>query len=285
MLLSNGISFAIQTGLFLFIGSFADFGSWRPWLLIIQSIVAYGVGFGWLGVHEESKWRAAVGLYIVGLIAYQLTFTFWNAAFPGLARNTPEMKDKADSYIAGAITRDEYDYADSMTRSRLANVAFLIQSFVEVVILAVIIGIMFSLKVTESEANNNWGFSVIIAFGSAIWLVVSLPWFFLEKHRPGQDPATRSILVAGYWQIWHGVKAIWKLKQSLVYLIGRAGLRERRRHGICSTADQDCRVLLAGRFHQHHRHSCLHPSSQQRHLQHPHFDVPTHGWNLRPGEF
>ena len=285
MLLSNGISFAIQTGLFLFIGSFADFGSWRPWLLIIQSIVAYGVGFGWLGVHEESKWRAAVGLYIVGLIAYQLTFTFWNAAFPGLARNTPEMKDKADSYIAGAITRDEYDYADSMTRSRLANVAFLIQSFVEVVILAVIIGIMFSLKVTESEANNNWGFSVIIAFGSAIWLVVSLPWFFLEKHRPGQDPGRRSILVAGYWQIWHGVKAIWKLKQSLVYLIGRAGLRERRRHGICSTADQDCRVLLAGRFHQHHRHSCLHPSSQQRHLQHPHFDVPTHGWNLRPGEF
>lgn len=246
VLLSNAISFAIQTVLFLFIGSFADFGSWRPWLLIMQSIVAYGVGFGWLGVHDGSKWPAAVGLYIVGLIAYQLTFTFWNAAFPGLARNTPEMKDKADSYVAGAITRDEYDYADSMTRSGLANVAYIIQSLTEVIILAVIIGIMFGLKVTASEANNNWGFSVLIAFGTAIWLVVSLPWFFLEKHRPGQDPGRRSILVAGFWQIWHGIKAIWKLKQSLVYLIGRARPREYRRCGICRTADQYCRVLFAG---------------------------------------
>ena len=246
VLLSNGISFAIQTVLFLFIGSFADFGSWRPWLLIMQSIVAYGVGFGWLGVHDGSKWPAAVGLYIVGLIAYQLTFTFWNAAFPGLARNTPEMKEKADSYVAGAITRDEYDYADSMTRSRLANVAYIIQSFTEVIILAVIIGIMFGLKVTASEANNNWGFSVLIAFGTAIWLVVGLPWFFLEKHRPGQDPGRRSILVAGFWQIWHGIKAIWKLKQSLVYLIGKASPREHGRYGISRTADQDCRVFLAG---------------------------------------
>ena len=232
VLLSNGISFAIQTVLFLFIGSFADFGSWRPWLLIMQSIVAYGVGFGWLGVHDESRWPAAVGLYLVGLIAYQLTFTFWNAAFPGLARNTPEMKDKADSYVAGTITRDEYDYADSIMRSRLANVAYIIQSFAEVIILAVIIGIMFGLKVTASEANNNWGFSVLIAFGTAIWLIVGLPWFFLEKHRPGQDPGRRSILVAGFWQIWHGIKAIWKLKQSLVYLIGRASPRELQRHGI-----------------------------------------------------
>ena len=232
VLLSNGISFAIQTVLFLFIGSFADFGSWRPWLLIMQSIVAYGVGFGWLGVHDESRWPAAVGLYLVGLIAYQLTFTFWNAAFPGLARNTPEMKDKADSYVAGTITRDEYDYADSIMRSRLANVAYIIQSFAEVIILAVIIGIMFGLKVTASEANNNWGFSVLIAFGTAIWLIVGLPWFFLEKHRLGQDPGRRSILVAGFWQIWHGIKAIWKLKQSLVYLIGRASPRELQRHGI-----------------------------------------------------
>lgn len=221
VLLSNGISFAIQIVVFLTIGSFADFGCWRPNILIVQSLIAYAIGFGWLGAHDGDKWRVAVGLYIVGLIAYQTTFTFWNAAFPGLARNTPEMKDKASAYVAGAITRDEYNYADSLMRSRLANVAYIIQSLTEVVILAIIIGIMFGLKVKESDANNNWGLSVIIAFGSAIWLVVSLPWFFLEKRRPGQDPGKRSILVAGLWQIWHAIKAIWKLKQSLIYLIGK----------------------------------------------------------------
>ncbi|KAH8810912.1 putative autophagy protein [Xylogone sp. PMI_703] len=220
VLLSNGISFAIQVVLFLIIGSFADFGNWRPSILIVQSILAYAIGFGWLGVHDENKWRIATGLYIVGLIVYQTTFTFWNAAFPGLARNTPEMKDKADAYEAGTITRDEYNYADSLMRSQLANVAFIIQSLAEIFILVIIIGIMFGLKVKENDANNNWGLSVIIAFGSAVWLIVSLPWFFLEKRRPGQDPGKRSIIVAGLLQTWHAIKTIWKLKQSLVYLIG-----------------------------------------------------------------
>src|ERR1700739_3396467 len=88
VLLSNGISFAIQIVVFLIIGSFADFGTWRPNILIGLSLVAWAIGFGWLGVHDASKWEAATGLYIVGLIAYQTTLTFWTAAFPGLARNT-----------------------------------------------------------------------------------------------------------------------------------------------------------------------------------------------------
>lgn len=220
MLLTNGISFAIQIVVFLTIGCFADFGCWRPYILIVQSIIAYAVGFGWLGVHTPDKWHAAVGLYIVGLIAYQATYTFWNAAFPSLARNTPEMQEKGEAYVAGAISRDDYDYANSLMRSRLANIAYCIQSFAEVIILAIIIGIMFGLKVQDSVANNNWGLSALIAFGSAIWLVVSIPWFFLEKHRPGQDPGNRSIIIAGLWQLWHASKTIWHLKQSLIYLVG-----------------------------------------------------------------
>jgi MFS-type transporter involved in bile tolerance (Atg22 family) len=221
VLLSNGISFAIQVVVFLTVGSFADFGYWRPYILIVFSFIAYAVGFGWLGVHDASKWEIGVGLYIVGLIAYQVAFTFWNAAFPSLARNTPEVKAKAEAYVAGTITRQEYDYADSLMRSRLSNVAYVIQSVAEVIVLAIIIGVMFALKVKQSEANNNWGLSVIIAIGSAVWLVVSIPWFFLEKRRPGQDPKKRSIIVAGLWQIWHASKTIWKLKQSLMYLIGK----------------------------------------------------------------
>ncbi|KAI0403562.1 putative autophagy protein [Xylaria palmicola] len=220
VLLTNGISFAIQIVFFLAVGSFADFGRWRPYILIVMSAIAYAVGFAWLGVHDADKWHAGVGLYIVGLVAYQAAYTFWNAAFPGLARNTPEMEEKADAYVAGTITRDEYDYADSLTRSRLVNVAYVIQSFAEIVILAIMIGMMFGLRVRESEANNDLGLSAIIAFGTAIWLVVSLPWFFLEKHRPGQDPGNRSIIVAGLWQIGHAFKTIWQLKQSLLYLIG-----------------------------------------------------------------
>ena len=221
VLLSNGISFAIQVVVFLVIGSFADFGNWRPNILIALSIAAWAIGFGWLGVHTYDKWQVGVGLYIVGLIAYQTTLTFWTAAFPGLARNTAEMKGKADVYAAGTITREQYDYADTMMRSRLANIAFYIQSVAEIFILAIIVGIMFGLDVNASQENNNWGLSVLIAFVSGVWLLVSLPWFFLEKRRPGQDPGTRGILIAGIWQLWHAMKQIWQLKQSLIYLIGR----------------------------------------------------------------
>jgi MFS-type transporter involved in bile tolerance (Atg22 family) len=105
VLLSNGISFALQVIVFLILGSFADFGSWRPNILICLSIVAFGIGFGWLGVHTEEKWHVGVGLYIVGLIAYQTTVTFWTAAFPGLARNTRELRLKAEEYAEGTITR------------------------------------------------------------------------------------------------------------------------------------------------------------------------------------
>lgn len=221
VLLSNGISFAIQVVVFLIIGSFADFGYWRPNILIGLSIIAYAIGFGWLGVHTSDKWHVAVGLYMVGLIAYQTTLTFWTAAFPGLARNSLELKEKADAYVAGTITRDEYDYADTMMRSKLANVAFYVQSVAEIFILAIIVGIMFGLKVNDSESNNNWGLSVLIAFVSGVWLLVSIPWFVLEKRRPGQDPGKRSILVAGIWQLWYAMKQIWHLKQSLIYLIGK----------------------------------------------------------------
>ena len=56
VLLANGISFAIQVVLFVFLGSMADYGKWRPWILVFWSIVAFGLGFGWLGVHTEDKW-------------------------------------------------------------------------------------------------------------------------------------------------------------------------------------------------------------------------------------
>ncbi|KAH1641209.1 hypothetical protein KXX16_003596 [Aspergillus fumigatus] len=219
VLLSNGISFATQVVVFLVIGSFADFGTWRPNILIVLSVIAYAIGFGWLGVHTQERWHIAVGLYIVGLIAYQTTLTFWTAAFPGLARNTAEMKDRADAYVAGRLSREEYDNADTMARSRLANVAFYVQSVAEIVILAVIVGIMFGLRVDESQANNNWGLSVLIAFASGVWLLVSLLWFVLEKRRPGQDPG-RNIIVAGLRQLYHAGTEVWKLKQSLLYLIG-----------------------------------------------------------------
>lgn len=77
VLISNGISFALQSVLVLLLGSFADYGTWRPYILVGTSLVAWAIGFAWMGVYTADKWRTGVGLYIVGLIAYQTCLTFW----------------------------------------------------------------------------------------------------------------------------------------------------------------------------------------------------------------
>ena len=201
--------------------SLLDFGHSRPNILIVLSVVAFAIGFAWMGVHTADKWKTAAGLYIVGLIAYQTTLTFWTAAFPGLARNTSELRQKAERYSAGTITRAEYDYADTMQRSRLANMAFYIQSVGEIVILAVIVGVLFGVNVNASTANNNYGLSVLIAFATGVWVLLALPWFFLEKRRPGNSfPPGMNVVMVGFWQLYRAISQIWNLRQSLIYLIG-----------------------------------------------------------------
>lgn len=221
VLLANGISFALQAVLFLGIGAWADFGTGRRWVLLVWSIIAFGIGFGWLGVHDPSKWEAAAGLYIIGLIAYQLTLTYWTAAFPSLARNTPWIKESRTAFENDEITLHEMDRRDEMERSRLSNVGFYIQSVGEIVILAIIVGIMFALHVDRSEKDNNWGLSVLIAFATACWLALSMPWFVLEKKRPGMKiPPGLNIVTVGFWQLYEAATQIWQLKQSLIFLAG-----------------------------------------------------------------
>lgn len=64
--------------------------------------------------------------------------------------------------------------------------AFYVQSCGEIIILAVIVGVLYGVNVRASQDNNNWGLSVLIAFATGIWLLLALPWFALEKRRPGQ---------------------------------------------------------------------------------------------------
>ena len=161
------------------------------------------------------------GTLTLPVIAYQTTLTFWTAAFPGLATNLRELREIAEEYSSGKFSREDYDYADTFQRSRLSNVAFYTQSCAELVILAIIVGIMNAIDVRASQANNNWGLSVLIAFVTGVWVLVALPWFFLEKRRPGQKiPPNMSIVKAGLWQLYRAIREVWCLKQTFIYLIG-----------------------------------------------------------------
>lgn len=142
-------------------------------------------------------------------------------SFPGLARNTTVLREKAEEYKAGKISLDAYEFFDSMKRNEISNMSSWCSGVGELPILAIGVGILYGIHANASVDNNNWGLSVVIAWASAAWLACSIPWFVLEKKRPGQDvPPGMNIVVAGLWQLGRALTQIWKLKQTLMYFIG-----------------------------------------------------------------
>ncbi|KAI0319520.1 MFS general substrate transporter [Amylostereum chailletii] len=220
VLLTNGISFAIQAVLLLCIGAWADYGTWRPNITIFFTLLAVGVSFGWLGVEDPSQWRTGVALYIIGLISYQCSLTFWTAAFPGLARNTPEVRASADAVERGGELEAAHAHLESMTRNRISNISFAVCSAGEIVILAIMIGILKGVKSDESTENNTKAFSILIAFSGGVWLLCAIPWFIWEKRRPGLAlPPGTSLLTVGFKQTYVAFRECMRLKQTFLYLI------------------------------------------------------------------
>ncbi|CCL99290.1 uncharacterized protein FIBRA_01306 [Fibroporia radiculosa] len=220
VLLTNGISFALQAVVLLLIGAWADYGYWRPNITIFFTILAVAVSFAWLGVEDPSRWQAGVALYILGLITYQCALTFWTAAFPGLARDLPEVKKSAADVTDGKKTLDDHENFESLSRNRISNVSFTVSSVGEILILAVMVGIIKGLDAGASTENNTKAFSVLIAFSGGVWLLCALPWFFLEKRRPGLAlPPQTSLLTVGFKQTYIAFRECMKLKQTFLYLI------------------------------------------------------------------
>ncbi|KAI0925614.1 hypothetical protein AcW1_008006 [Taiwanofungus camphoratus] len=197
-----------------------DYGQWRPNIAIFFTILAVAVSFAWLGVEDPSKWQAGVALYILGLIAYQCALTFWTAAFPGLARDLPEVKESASQVVNSQKTPEDHANFESITRNRISNISFAVSSVGEIVVLAIMVGILKGLKSDASTVNNTKAFSVLIAFSGAVWLLCALPWFFIEQRRPGLAlPPGSSLLTIGFKQTYIAFRECLRLRQTFLYLI------------------------------------------------------------------
>ncbi|PSR81583.1 hypothetical protein PHLCEN_2v6349 [Hermanssonia centrifuga] len=82
------------------------------------------------------------------------------------------------------------------------------------------VGILKGIKSDKSVENNTKAFSVLIAFAGGVWLLCALPWFFLEKRRPGLTlPPATSLLTVGFTQVYVAFRECMRLKQTFLYLI------------------------------------------------------------------
>lgn len=64
---------------------------------------------------------------------------------------------------------DSHAKFTSISRNRVSNISFTIQSVGEVLILAVMVGILKGLKSDSSTEANTKAFSVLIAFSGGVW--------------------------------------------------------------------------------------------------------------------
>lgn len=220
VLISQGIGFVIQTVLFLFLGAFADYGSWGPYILMGLSLLSWGVQFGFLGVHDSSKWMAGFALMVLSSVGYQGCQSFWTAVFPRLARHLPKVREQEEKLVNGEIAEADYHKTDSYYRNRITNWAWGVSNTGMVVTHAVAIGILFALNSRSSEQSNTWGISVVIAWATGLWVVLGVPWFFLEQKRVNQKlPPGESFWTIGFKQIGYVCKSCLKLKQTGLYII------------------------------------------------------------------
>ncbi|KAH9995707.1 autophagy-related protein 22-like protein [Russula vinacea] len=237
ILLINGICFSFQAVMLLVIGAWADYGTWRPNILIFFTILSVGALFAWLGIQEPSKWPGAVVLYILTTISFQCCFTFWYAAIPGMVRNLPEVQASADEakkglkssvfsriYSVHRVTAqyspEEHLRFESLARNRISNTSLAISSAAQVLILAIIIGILKALKSDATEENNTKAFNVILALCGGVLLLCAIPWFVFEKRRPGLVlPPGSSFATIGFKQTLFTLRECFRLKQTFLYLI------------------------------------------------------------------
>ncbi|WVQ66630.1 uncharacterized protein L199_004815 [Kwoniella botswanensis] len=218
VLITNGLSFAFQAVIFLIVGSFADYGVWRPHITTGFTILTWAVSFAWLGVEKPSKWQAGTALYILGLIGYQGALTFWTAAFPGLARDLPEIKESEEKLAKGETDQKTHDRKDMLARNRLANVSFLVCSVGELVVLAILAGILEGV-INDDPDSNTKALSIVCAYSAGVWILCAIPWLFYEQYRPGnQLPPRTSYLTVGVKQIYHAFRLCLRLKQTFIYL-------------------------------------------------------------------
>lgn len=153
-------------------------------------------------------------------MTWWVSYVFFNAVFPKLAHDLPEVHKAKEDLLNGTITKEEFEYTCSIQRSRIVNISWAYNNIGFLICCALSLAALFGLHAEDSVANNNWGYSVALAVCTGIWILLAIPWFIFEKKRPGPPiPKGDSILTFGFKQTIFAAKQAWQLKQTSLYLI------------------------------------------------------------------
>ncbi|BFZ57679.1 hypothetical protein PYCC9005_004732 [Savitreella phatthalungensis] len=211
--LMSGISFTLQMFLFVTIGPLADFGLWARGLALSAAILSWAGHFAFAGLRQPSQygWAAVMNL-AVGL-GYTTAGMFFQAAFPSLAANEPEVREMREAFVRGDVTAVELEEIDARRRNYIMVVATTWSNIGYVGTLAICLAPLLAI---EGDYANN---AAIIVAG-AYYLLSSMWWYVFWKPRPG--PALHKSehpLTIGWIMQWRTFRSFLRLSQTFVCLI------------------------------------------------------------------
>jgi hypothetical protein len=182
----TAILFAAQLVVLLGIGPYADYGKWRPWLMIIFSIIVYLVSFALCGISKPSQWQGAQALYVIGSLATNVVGSFFQGAFPGIVRDLPKLIESEQAVINGEKSAEDHAKLDAHERAQLYNWINTVGSALVVISCAIAVGISAAVGF-ETTAKLIKSYRILLGYFGIVTALTSAPFFIVYKHRPGQQ--------------------------------------------------------------------------------------------------
>ncbi|KAI8139146.1 autophagy-related protein 22-like protein [Fennellomyces sp. T-0311] len=222
ILLNNGLNALIQAILLTTIGSLADYGNNSAQMLIVITVISCAAQISFLAFDDTASqyWGVPLLIGLIFQITYGASLVFYWAVFPVLAVNDPKVRAAKRSNI----DQDDYVVIESITRNHISAVstAWSNIGFVIISVLNIIVGNSLARHYKVSwDAVPEYSNSIYSAICGGYWLLCAIPWFIVQKHRPGPSlPPRANYFTYGWKEAGRAVKEYRRLPQTFLFLIG-----------------------------------------------------------------
>ena len=107
-----------------------------------------------------------------------------------------------------------------LQRNRLSNIGFGAMSVGYTLTLIIALGAAYGLHANTSSSANFRAAVIIVGIATGVWILVGVPFFFLEKTRSNKLAQGQTQWSSASRAYWHVLKNIPKLSQTWLYLVG-----------------------------------------------------------------
>ncbi|KAJ3231230.1 hypothetical protein HDU81_003923 [Chytriomyces hyalinus] len=218
ILLRTGLAQLVVAFVLISLGGLGDYKLYGRTFLFWSTFISIALHFSFAFIDvEKGSWILSTVLLFFTLLTYNMSLSFFFGAFPRLAKHMPSVYQKIDE---GATVK-EVDDEIALQRSRISMISTYWSNIGWAVPLLIYLGIIFMLNPDPDAGQTFWTYNASAILFGAYWLIFAVPYFLLDKKRPGPDiPAGVNIYTEGLRQAGEALKLSKKLPQVWWYFIG-----------------------------------------------------------------